>query len=205
MRKIFLLSFLFLVAVPSVAQVRMKDVFAQLPDSVLPLMTRNNRLDCIDFIENNMNARVKNRFNDQVVLEALTEDYLYVRTSESSFVEMKLMPQGNDTLICVNRTYLGPVEDSDVRLYSLDWRFVRVVQRPEVKEFLKSKDSILPWTPETADTIAMIHAEADFLPLMKASLSKEGTQIVWTLQTQEFCKEIKKVAEKYVQSIRKEL
>ena len=205
MRKILLLSFLFLVAVPSVAQVRMKDVFAQLPDSVLPLMTRNNRLDCIDFIENNMNARVKNRFNDQVVLEALTEDYLYVRTSESSFVEMKLMPQGNDTLICVNRTYLGPVEDSDVRLYSLDWHFVRVVQRPEVKEFLKSKDSILPWTPEMADTIAMIHAEADFLPLMKASLSKEGTQIVWTLQTQEFCKEIKKVAEKYVQSIRKDL
>lgn len=205
MRKILLLSVLFLVAASSSAQLKMRDVFAQLPDSVLPLMTLNNRLDCIDFIENNMEARVKNKFNDQVVLEALTGDYLSIRTSESSFVEMKLMPQGNDTLICVNRTYLGPVEDSDVRLYSLDWRFVRVVQRPEVKEFLKSKDSILPWTPETADTIAMIHAEADFLPLMKASLSKEGTQIVWTLQTQEFCKEIKKVAEKYVQSIRKEL
>ncbi|MBR2459412.1 MAG: DUF3256 family protein [Bacteroidaceae bacterium] len=205
MRKILLLSVLFLVAASSSAQLKMRDVFAQLPDSVLPLMTLNNRLDCIDFIENNMEARVKNKFNDQVVLEALTGDYLSIRTSESSFVEMKLMPQGNDTLICVNRTYLGPVEDSDVRLYSLDWRFVRVVQRPEVKEFLKSKDSILPWTPEMADTIAMIHAEADFLPLMKASLSKEGTQIVWTLQTQEFCKEIKKVAEKYVQSIRKEL
>ena len=205
MRKILLLSVLFLVAASSSAQLKMRDVFAQLPDSVLPLMTLNNRLDCIDFIENNMEARVKNKFNDQVVLEALTGDYLSIRTSESSFVEMKLMPQGNDTLICVNRTYLGPVEDSDVRLYSLDWRFVRVVQRPEVKEFLKSKDSILPWTPEMADTIAMIHAEADFLPLMKASLSKEGTQIVWTPQTQEFCKEIKKVAEKYGQSIRKEL
>lgn len=205
MRKILLLSVLFLVAASSSAQLKMRDVFAQLPDSVLPLMTLNNRLDCIDFIENNMEARVKNKFNDQVVLETLTGDYLSIRTSESSFMEMKLMPQGNDTLICVNRTYLGPVEDSDVRLYSQDWHFVRVVQRPEVKEFLKSKDSILPWTPETADTIAMIHAEADFLPLMKASLSKEGTQIVWTLQTQEFCKEIKKVAEKYVQSIRKEL
>ena len=205
MRKILLLFVLFLVAASSSAQLKMRDVFAQLPDSVLPLMTLNNRLDCIDFIENNMEARVKNKFNDQVVLEALTGDYLSIRTSESSMVEMKFIPQGNDTLICVNRTYLGPVEDSDVRLYGMDWHFVRVVQRPEVKEFLKSKDSILPWTPEMADTIAMIHAEADFLPLMKASLSKEGTQIVWTLQTQEFCKEIKKVAEKYVQSIRKEL
>ena len=201
MRKILLLSFLFLVAVPSIAQVRMKDVFAQLPDSVLPLMTRNNRLDCIDFIENNMNARVKNRFNDQVVLEALTSDYLSIRTSESSFVEMKLMPQGNDTLICVNRTYLGPVEDSDVRLYSLDWRFVRIVARPDVKEFLKSQDAFQSWTSEMADTMQMICSEADFLPLIKASLSQDDTTISWTLQTKEFNKETKKVADKYLQPV----
>ena len=74
MKKIFLSSLLFLVVLSSCAQVRMRDVFAQLPDSVLPLLTKNNRLDCIDFIENNMEARVKNRFNDHVVLEALTDE-----------------------------------------------------------------------------------------------------------------------------------
>ena len=132
MKKILLFSAFLFVAVSSVAQVRMRDVFAQLPDSILPLMTRNNRLDCIDFIENGMEARVKNKFNDQVVLEALTEDFLLIRTSESSNVEMKLMPLGSDTLICVNRIYFGPTEDSDVRLYDINWRFVRNVQRPEV-------------------------------------------------------------------------
>lgn len=205
MRKILLLSVLFLVTAFSRAQLKMRDVFAQLPDSVLPLMTLNNRLDCIDFIENNMEARVKNKFNDQVVLEVLTDDYLSIRTSEGSAVEMKLVTQAGDTLICVNRTYFGPAEDSEIRLYDIDWQLVRVVQRPEVKEFLKSRDSILPWTPEMADTMAMIHSEADFLPLIKASLSKETTQIVWTLKIQEFCKEIKEVAEKYLQSIREDL
>ena len=68
-------------------------------------------------------ARVKNKFNDQVVLEALTEDFLLIRTSESSTVEMKLMPLGSDTLICVNRTYLGPTEDSEVKLYNTNWCF----------------------------------------------------------------------------------
>lgn len=201
MKKILLFSAFLFVAVSSVAQVRMRDVFAQLPDSILPLMTRNNRLDCIDFIENGMEARVKNKFNDQVVLEALTEDFLLIRTSESSNVEMKLMPLGSDTLICVNRIYFGPTEDSDVRLYDINWRFVRNVQRPEVSEFFKTVDSIRPWTPEMADTMDMIRGEATYLPLIKASLSAESSEIQWVLQSNEFSKEIKKVADRYLQPI----
>jgi hypothetical protein len=164
-------------------------------------MTRNNRLDCIDFIENGMEARVKNKFNDQVVLEALTEDFLLIRTSESSTVEMKLMPLGSDTLICVNRTYLGPTEDSEVKLYSTNWCFVRNVQRPEVSEFLKTVDSIRPWTPEMADTMDMICGDATYLPLIKASLSAESSEIQWVLQSNEFSKEIKKVADRYLQPV----
>lgn len=201
MKKILLFSAFLFVAVSSVAQVRMRDVFAQLPDSILPLMTRNNRLDCIDFIENGMEARVKNKFNDQVILEALTEDFLLIRTSESSNVEMKLMPLGSDTLICVNRIYLGPTEDSDVRLYDINWRFVRNVQRPDVLEFFKTVDSIRPWTPEMADTMDMIRGEATYLPLIKASLSAESSEIQWVLQSNEFSKEIKKVADRYLQPI----
>ena len=30
---------------------KMRDVFAAMPDSVLGIMTKNNRLDCIDFVE----------------------------------------------------------------------------------------------------------------------------------------------------------
>lgn len=205
MKKIFLSSLLFFVVLSSCAQVRMRDVFAQLPDSVLPLLTKNNRLDCIDFIENNMEARVKNRFNDHVVLEALTDDYLSIRTSESSKVEMKIIVQAGDSLIAVNRTYYGPVDDSEVRLYGMDWQFVRIVSRPEVKDFLMLPDSIRPWTPEMADTLKMIRSEADFLPLLKASLAVGKSQVVWTLQTKEFSKEIKKVADRYLQSVTMDL
>ena len=34
----------------AMAQPMMRDVFAAMPDSVLPLVTKNNRLDCIDFM-----------------------------------------------------------------------------------------------------------------------------------------------------------
>ena len=51
MKKIIILVCLFVFCTAVSAQLHMREVFAQLPDSVLPLMSKNNRLDCIDFIE----------------------------------------------------------------------------------------------------------------------------------------------------------
>ena len=87
----------------------------------------------------------------------------------------------------------------------MDWQFVRIVSRPEVKDFLMHPDSIRPWTPEMEDTLKMIRSEADFLPLLKASLAVGKSQVVWTLQTKEFSKEIKKVADRYLQSVTMDL
>lgn len=203
-KKILLLLAGAALAIPSSAQIRMRDVFAQLPDSVLPYMTKNNRLDCIDFIENGMEARVKNRFDQHVVLDTLTEDFLRIRTSTSSYVEMRLVPQGqgNDTAICVNRTYMGTTPDSEVRLYGKNWALVRRLPRPDVAEFLKlpTCDSLLT-TEAASDTMRMIRQEAEYLPLIKATLSPASTDITWTLQTSELTKELKKIAAKYLQPV----
>lgn len=201
MNKITIFAIFFLLADSVSAQLRMRDVFAQLPDSVLPLMTKNNRLDCIDFIENDMEVRVKNLFDDKVVLDSLTDDFLSLSTSEGSYVEMKLFAEGADSFICVNRTYLGQAADSEVKIYDLSWNFVRRVARPDVREFLKTSESIDSWTPEMADTLRVIRAEAEFLPLIKASLSSNTRQITWVLQKDEFSRNIKKVADKYLQPV----
>lgn len=184
------------------AQMNMRDVFAQLPDSVLPYMTRNNRLDCIDFIENGIEARVKNRFDQHVVLDTLSGDFLRIQTSTSSYVEMKLVPLDGDTAICVNRTYMGTTPDSEARLYGKDWKMLQRLERPAVAEFLKlpACDSVLT-TEAATDTMRMIREEAEFLPLMKAELSPSATTISWTLQTSELTKDSKKVAGKYLQPV----
>ena len=201
MNKITIFAIFCLLADSVSAQLRMRDVFALLPDSVLPLMTKNNRLDCIDFIENDMEARVKNLFDDKVVLDSLTDDFLSLSTSEGSYVEMKLFAEGADSFICVNRTYLGQAADSEVKIYDLSWNFVCRVARPDVREFLKLSESIDSWTPEMADTLRVIRAEAEFLPLIKASLSSNTRQITWVLQKDEFSRNIKKVADKYLQPV----
>lgn len=202
MKKIFLITAIILAtAFDTMAQTSMRNIFAQLPDSILPFLTRNNRLDCIDFIENGMEARVKNVFDDNVVLNVLTEDYLSIDISEGATVEMKMLMGEMDTIICVNRIYKGPAEDSEVRLYNLSWHMLSRVDRPSVSEFIK-----LPQPAETVsvheqDTLAMLRAEAQVLPLIKASLAPQNSELRWTLQTSEFSKDLKKVAERYLQPV----
>lgn len=122
---IFHFSFFTVSAQPTL----MREVFASMPDSVLPLVSKNNRLDCIDFIENNMEARVRNVLDEYVVLEALTPDYVRFRTSASSLLEMKLLPTSDSTsVLCLVQTALTGeadtprrLEDSNIRFLQPDW------------------------------------------------------------------------------------
>ena len=70
----------------------MRDVFATMPDSVLPLVNKYARLICLDLFENHMKAEARNTFDEFVEMEALSPDYVRFRTSSASVLEMKLLP-----------------------------------------------------------------------------------------------------------------
>ena len=155
-------------------EVKMRDIFAQAPDSIFPLMTKNNKLDCIDFIENNMRARVKNKFDTYSELTMLTNDYLRLQQSEKSMVEMKIF---SDSLLCMVHTFLGPAADSEVSFYNLNWEPVSYpLERPKADDF---------FPPETDAEVSGLLRQ---LPLIKAALSPEDTTLTWELQTTELTK-----------------
>lgn len=178
----------FTISVTAWAQeVKMCDIFAQAPDSIFPLMTKNNKLDCIDFIENNMRARVKNKFDTYSELTMLTNDYLRLQQSEKSMVEMKIF---SDSLLCMVHTFLGPAADSEVSFYNLKWEPVSYpLERPKADDF---------FPPETDAEVSGLLRQ---LPLIKAALSPEDTTLTWELQTTELTKVQKKTAERFLHSI----
>lgn len=178
----------FTISVTAWAQeVKMRDIFAQAPDSIFPLMTKNNKLDCIDFIENNMRARVKNKFDTYSELTMLTNDYLRLQQSEKSMVEMKIF---SDSLLCMVHTFLGPAADSEVSFYNLKWEPVSYpLERPKADDF---------FPPETDAEVSGLLRQ---LPLIKAALSPEDTTLTWELQTTELTKVQKKTAERFLHSI----
>ncbi len=104
------------------AQTRMRDVFANMPDSIIPYLTKNNRLDCIDFIEGNVKMEVENMFEAKSLMEELTADYLKMRLNETTTLQMKMLTaQGCDTLICMIKTMKLPEENSYMQLFDLKW------------------------------------------------------------------------------------
>lgn len=120
--KYFFLLF-FLLVVSLVQAQKMRDVFAEMPDDVLRVMTKNNRLDCIDFIENNMTTKVRNRLEGFSELKRLTSDYLDLSLTERTRVEMKLLPIADSlNIIAVVKTFSGPMKMSTLTLYDAEWK-----------------------------------------------------------------------------------
>lgn len=70
---------------------KMSDVFAAMPDSLMPYLTSNNRLDLVDFANAGMFSEVKNVFDDATQMNCLTDNYLQLHLNPSTDVEMKLV------------------------------------------------------------------------------------------------------------------
>ena len=184
--------FLLLLAQCSIlnAQTRIRDVYAEAPDSIFPLLTKNNRLDQIDFRENNMQAVVKNKFDDRCELLVLNGDYLKLQLSKNCVVEMRLL---SDSTFCMVETFSAPAPDSRIRLFDTAWNELsQTIERPAVEDFLS----------DDIDTDVRLSLQA--LPLIKASLSENDNSITFELQTSELTRDQRKLAEgKVVQVIRK--
>ena len=187
MRNISILFAIVFSVTLSAQEVKMRDVFAQAPDSIFPLLTKNNKLDCIDFIENNMKARVKNKFDTYSELTALTDDFLQLKVSEKSSVEMKIF---NDSLLCLVRTYYGPGADSQVFFYNTQWQPVSYnLERPKADNFFQ---------PDADGEVCGLLRQ---LPLIKASLNPDDTTLIWELQITELTETQKRTIEHSLSSI----
>ena len=191
--------FVCMFCVMSVVAQDMKTVFVAMPDSVTPLLTKVNREDCIDFLDSNMKAVVKNRFGNVAEMKVLTDDYVLMQTSEVGTLEMKLLPLADSTkVICMVKTVNVPVADSSVRFYTSDWS-----QQLDVKEFLQlpSMDAFFLPNDSLKDEAILTRKKAD-MHLMKAQLSKEDTFLTFTYTTPDYLNEEDR--EKLLPHLRKE-
>ena len=107
----------------------LKEVFKQMPDSLMPYLTQNNRLDFIDFMESNMKAEVSNLTGGTSEMTALTDDSLSIRMSEALRVDMLLLDLDEPVdsirqVIVFVETFLADsvYGESVCKTYSVDWQ-----------------------------------------------------------------------------------
>lgn len=121
--------FLLLLMAGTVAQARtpMRQWLVAMPDSVMPLLTKNNRLDFIDFLDSKMEAVVTNRLDGKSQMNVLTDDYLHISYTRTCDVAMKLLPVADTVeVLCVVTTVKAAVDDSRVAFFDEAWHPIEV-------------------------------------------------------------------------------
>lgn len=109
------------------AQSTMREAFQQAPQSLMPYLTENDRLDLIDFLDSGMKAEVTNQLGGKSELLRLTERFLSLNLSQGLSMKMLLLdsPEPVDSVtqvICLVRTYGIDCRESTVQFYSMKWR-----------------------------------------------------------------------------------
>lgn len=107
--------------------VMMRDVLKSMPDSIVPYLSGNNRLDLMDFWDSGMPAEVKNAFDGKTILKKMTDDYLRLQMNDAALIEMrllhseKMMPDSTNQIICIVRTYGINKRQSTLDFYTSKW------------------------------------------------------------------------------------
>ncbi len=130
MRKYLVAALCALAIVQASAQdLKIRDVFKQVPDSLMPYLSQNNRLDFIDFMDSNMKAEVRNQLGGMSEMTALADDSLSIRMSDALQVDMLLLrlDQPVDTIqqvVVFSQTFLvdSVYQDKKVVFYTPDWQ-----------------------------------------------------------------------------------
>lgn len=149
MKRLIFLSVMSLL-VPSFSlaqQLTMATVFKAMPDSLLPYLTTNDRLDMVDFCEARMKAEVTNQLGGQSEMLFLSTDSLMLRLSSVLTIELKLVPvaESVDSSSCVVRMVRRYTlnENQAVRVvdvYTTAWRHLSTEQ--ESASLLKRDDDL---------------------------------------------------------------
>ena len=110
--------------------ITLRDVFRQMPDSLMPTLTQNNRLDFLDFLDAGMKAEVKNRLGGISVMTALTADSLSLQVSPALRIDSM------NQVVVVGETFLADsvYGETAVRYFSTDWKLIPTPPLSEIQQ-----------------------------------------------------------------------
>ena len=147
---------LFFAGICSAQELKLRDVFRQIPDSLMPTLSVNNRLDFIDFMDSNMKAAVRNQLGGTSEMTALTDDSLSVRMSDALRIDMLLLTLDEpvDTIrqvVVFAESFLtdSVYQETELKFYTPDWQLItrdlplNDVQRTRIESL--NLQNILKW------------------------------------------------------------
>lgn len=117
-----------------------RTLFINMPDTIMPALTKSERMDFLDYIDSGMKARVRNKLGGESEMTELSDNSLTVSTSRSGKLQMALFQRKDGTvLICIIKTVTARFDDSRITFYNEDWTPVdggSLIKLPEFDDYL---------------------------------------------------------------------
>mgnify|MGYP006050340457 FL=1 len=120
-----------------------KNLFVEMPDSIMPLLVKNNRLDMLDYMDIGMSAKVKNKLGGESEMTLLKDDMISISMTDVAEYDIKLF-YGKDSLvtIAVIETVKGGYSDSNISFYNTKWEKLNttnLIKMPVLEDFINKK------------------------------------------------------------------
>ena len=135
----------------SAQSVQIRDAFREMPDSLMPYLSKNNRLDFIDFLDSKMKAEVKNQLGGTSEMLSIGSDSLTIRMNQSLTVDLLAI---DSVLVMVETFKVDSVYgESRVHYYSAEWKPIAApvfteaqqqrINRLKLQNIVKRDDELL--------------------------------------------------------------
>ena len=104
----------------SAQSIQIRDAFREMPDSLMPYLSKNNRLDFIDFLDSGMRAEVKNQLGGTSEMLSLGSDSLTIRMNPSMRVDLLAI---DSVLVMVETFTVDSIYgESRVHYFTAEWK-----------------------------------------------------------------------------------
>ncbi len=122
MKRIFILILLGLTLLNSSGfALPIDSILVKLQVPELSLLSKNNRLDLLDYINCGQVGTVENLYLGKTSITKKTANYLHLEMTSVNSVELIVLPREvGDTIIGILTTIKEPIKESQLRFYSLD-------------------------------------------------------------------------------------
>jgi len=121
-----------------------EDIYVNMPDTLNPTLSRQNRLELIEYHKAHQSDSIANKIGNEAYLMSLDtlNERIVVKNTQSSTFEMKILQlEDSSKIIGIIRTVCAPVCMSSIEFYDLLWKWVVIpFQMPKSIEWLEEKN-----------------------------------------------------------------
>lgn len=144
MKRIFILILLGLTLLNSSGfALPIDSILVKLQVPELSLLSKNNKLDLLDYINCGQVGTVENLYLGKTSITKKTANYLHIEMTSVNSVELIVLPREvGDTIIGILTTIKEPIKESQLRFYSLDGVPLSIdFKFPTIDELVRSEFS----------------------------------------------------------------